>query len=1598
MTRVRKLLVFVVMLLFAVVGISCDRNENHPVTEPTIYKSVETIVIKDTEVDGYNYKSLFTIKVGDNEVPVIDDYINATAVKKEKGIYFVTCSYEGKTEKIAVEVQKTETTITLKEDKVSISVHEVEGYDFNSYFEVKVDGKEVAITSEMVKSTVSSKVGNYKYIVSLNGVSKTLDVEVYAPREVKVKALKTSVDIKINALSSFDFTSLFSITVNDKQVQVLEEYLDLKSLKEEAGEYEIYCEYENIKASVTIVIVDIVCVITCKVQEVTINQDVVDSYDFKSLFTIKVDGEDVKVTDEMIKTNLEAKLGEYTYTVSYMNASKEIKIKVLSDHIIEIIKSYNDIEIHENEISSFDYTSLFSLYVDGKAVKVEMSMIDTSELSNAEVGKIYKVSLVYSSGNTKETGEINVKILGENEIIITPKNLIIYPNSDIIDLKNLFEIKDGDTEVNVLDEYITGEINYNEIGLNEITLTYKNKEAKATVEVKRGVVIDYAKSDTIKIIKGTNQESYSFESDFIVRINGILFKNIPSKWIDTSNVDFNTVGTYECKLEVPYNDKKVSLSGVKFTYFDKTIKYVVLENEVSITLKNDKISLPKGTTEYDPFKNLQVKINGRNQTLTTNPNYVDSITCYAKLISEPIDFNDSGLQTVSIEVYGNGVNADPIIVSFDLVIESNVKLNATDKTIFSGETIYAKDLFSLTEDDEPIEIKNEYITGKIDSFTPGVYYVTISYRGLTKTAKVVVLNGDILGTYDTKFTTIPELEEEEDDSDNPYGDYGEYDVYTLSETSDSTNKVKLLDKLIINSLDDIKVNGKQAELIGAVDENTLIIKYGTTNYTLYYKNGIVVLDPDNSIKLGFSDNKRPLLYAKESMWDITNYVIINYGQNHVLQGVVTTYSIDIFELTSKTDNRSMWYGLKVHLINKTSSDTVYNVTWGEVEFASNFKMETGNISSFTFNETKYNFQMLTDTQGKTNITLVTDKTYANKIYSGQIDGKDAELRFDPHEGFEIYINNVKYMAISNYDFSKQLYGGLDKDNDIVLIHGYDENIYSYKFFINYEEGTFELAERDLYYGKYETDGMYIFFDGYGKGLVNFNTKSYYRTELSYNVNGRNIEVIFENTTPGFAYGSKMILSIESLLNVVTIRDAYVSDLKGKILTNCIISDGAIVTLKSFKVGKASDKIARDELYSYIEITTKDGVLTDEQKRNVINTSCIRFNTPGFYEFTITLPVNGEDVVSYYAIEVLEEIYKDSDIINNYGQGIINNSYSLRMDKYGQIFIVINGVEYAGTFTINENGFNGKAMNDSDQSINIRGEIIADGIILVRCTGYVTFNDLFTTGESRVIGSEKLYLREIKVNNTLTYILSESLSQIGKVVSLESVNDIDPAINGSIVKFLYNNKETFVRLENWGNTKTGISLADGYRGEYQLEGQSNIFVDGFGVVTIDGKNYEYILNSNTITVIIDNIIKVYQLNTTSHEYKNVDFTFDNSSLEGKKLSQTYNFICGSYSYEATTVFEFRANGVVKVTSSSESHDDYELGCTEDQYEAPFAKKDGSYGKFSIDGNIVRITVESYVFEFTVTNVLTANEIKCISTSVSNDAHGYFAVGTIFTKVQ
>ena len=258
--------------------------------------------------------------------------------------------------------------------------------------------------------------------------------------------------------------------------------------------------------------------------------------------------------------------------------------------------------------------------------------------------------------------------------------------------------------------------------------------------------------------------------------------------------------------------------------------------------------------------------------LTDNREWVSAITCYAEVKSDDIDFSDAGTQTVVVDVYANGLNADPVTVTFYVTIESGITVTAKDIGVFAGATLYTKDLFVIERNGAPVEVTYDMISGKADTFKPGVYEITANYEGVTATATVTVFQTGIQGTYRTKLTTIPVTDTDDDDDEGDYGwggsgdDWygdGEYSLYSGASgatRATSTTGATTLGDMIIGEDGSIVVNGYKASIVGGVDESTLLLDIGTNRYTMYYDNGIIVLDPDNSLKLGFTDYRRPMVY------------------------------------------------------------------------------------------------------------------------------------------------------------------------------------------------------------------------------------------------------------------------------------------------------------------------------------------------------------------------------------------------------------------------------------------------------------------------------------------------------------------------------------------------------------------------------------------------------------------------------------------------------------------------------------------------------------------------------------------------------------------
>ena len=402
------------------------------------------------------------------------------------------------------------------------------------------------------------------------GLNSSSSTSVEPAEAVEITATTDAVEVEDIYLDEHDFTVYFEITVDGEAVEVKEEYLDLSNLKKEAGTYEISCGYKGESASMAVTVFHNDYLISLSQSEIAVHKASALSYDYLALFEAYINGVRVDITPDMIDSNVSSTPGVYTFSVTLGNQTEVLTVNVTNTHDMLVAITYKVCKIAITELDYFDYTTLFSLFVDGKAVQVTMDMIDLSALNGASVGDERDVEFSYSLDETTVTRIAKVAIVAQSELVINAKNIQIYPNSGAVDLTTLFTISRGDEVIKVTSDMISGSINYSEAGNNQITLTYEGQQAVANVEVVVGVVITYTNSNTVVILKGTNQQSYPFEKDFLVIINGIRFTSIAS-YIDTSAVDFSTVGSYTAKLTLPYNEKTLSLSGAKFDYYESEI-------------------------------------------------------------------------------------------------------------------------------------------------------------------------------------------------------------------------------------------------------------------------------------------------------------------------------------------------------------------------------------------------------------------------------------------------------------------------------------------------------------------------------------------------------------------------------------------------------------------------------------------------------------------------------------------------------------------------------------------------------------------------------------------------------------------------------------------------------------------------------------------------------------------------------------------------------------------------------------------------------------------------------------------------------------------
>ena len=1593
----KSILIILLLAVICVVAFTACKNEEgnggggdvNPPALPTL-ESISAEVVKDVTVGDKSIFLQVTARLTDGTSFSVTDYQLSAIDNSTAGEKRITVSYTFLEITKTVEVVYTVNALPVVFTSISASYSgEIKvGDTAIPNLEVKAhysDGSEKKVgdfeISGFDTTTEGTKTITFSY--AEEGIVKTCSLDINVISVVSVSALQSEVEIETREIADFDFKTLFAISKDGNTVAVSDTHLDLSKVDSDVEEFEVACTYEGKTAVVTVIVRKPVFAVLVDTESIRLKQSEVDGYDFLSHFTVTDNGEHVAITLDMWATDLRDAVGEYSLTVYYQDVSGTLKISIVPDFILQAIPSYTSLTLEEYQLENFDFCSLFALYVDGVAEKVTEDMLDLSAIEQCVAGESAEISLFYEKGQASVSASVTVNLVADAQVVVNCKQITVYPNSEYLDLTTLFEVSLGGERIEITQDMVSGEVDYTSAGINTITLSFREQTYTASVEVKTGVVIGFVKGETIEISKGTKQESYAFADDFIVIINGIRFKQIAS-YVDSSAVDFSTVGEYICKISIPYNDQKGGWTGITYTYVEDQITYKVVDNTFDVTVNEDVVFLKEGTNSYKVYSNLKVKINGKNQTLTENPDYADVITCYVQTLSQPIDFLKPGKQKVEIAVYVNGPEASPLIVSYYVIVESDLTLEPVNVFVYTGDTIYTKDMFVLKNGEEIIPLPQDCISGKVDTFTPGTYHITASYNGLDATAKAVVRDINLLGTYKTPLKTIA--------SNSDFDDEG----YEIGETVAS----KRIGNLVITR-EKITMQGVELAILDCYDENNMKVRYRSYDYFLSYHNGIILLEPENALEMQYNESMRPFIYFSEDLWTVESSFVINQRADYVLNTTNQGYSIDIAYITS-ADGESVYYALKTNLISHMNADTVYSVSHGVITFGDDFTGATDNVSTFIFDGETVRFTMIASGAGSIN-KQEDVREYAGKTFVGTYEGKTAQLIADQYEGFTFKVAGLTVFQIGRYDITSQPGCGSDYLAKTVLLFNSDdrndEPVYSYKFAVDPENNTFTYIPHDGLVGFYETEGMYFFLDGYGGGVVNFNTKSFYRTQFYYTENNGLLDIRYINVSYDFSHGEGAKFAIDEFGNILTCLDSEGGEFNGLTFVNSYIIDGAMVRISTYKIGaNSSVNAAKAEFLSKITIITPDGILSDTDKAAAVDMSTVGWNKPGFCRFSITATRGGEQVVKYYTLQVLPVLYADSPLAITYGSGVMYKENSLALDKFGQIFFNANGRLFEGSVIISDNSFNAKLYDSSNSSITISGTMLYEGLISVTVSGVVNSRDYYTVCENSVAGfkalensaSKDCYLRRFKIGSEYKYFYSYALTAIGEEVALSSLNGIEPQNKGAIVSFTIANGNTLVlRIEAWGDERRGLTYADAYRGVYTHE-EETMVLDGFGNVTVGGAVGVYKADGNYVFVTTPSSYTVYRISREDGTYALYTVAMDNTLVEGKIYTATYNFTSGSGLYSATTTIYFDLNGVVTIRSQSSEYKE-----DNGNYNPVFTTVKGTY---SVKNNQISISIGGQSFAFSIENVIKCNSIVCASTSLASGSVGYFSAGTEFAKTE
>lgn len=1514
--------------------------------------------------------------------------------------------------------------IEVKADKaeVRIALVDLDSFDFTSLFDIYVDGGKVGVSADYIDlSKLKKELGTYEIVCSYGGKSAKVTVHVVNERNVFVQANKTKVTIKDVEVKTYDYTCLFTLTINGNITEVKKEYIDASNVLPAPDTYTVTCEYGGSSAKVWVEVTETPFVASALEDEVNVYVGAVNEFEPKALFAITLGGEEVEVTDDMITGEVKPEVGDYEIKLSIGSRKASVIVHVVNEHVIKIGSAYSEIDIAPEDVSSYDFINDFYIYEDGKSVEVnsENVTLDTSALTGAAIGDKCEISVSYvpadGKGGATKTVIVNVTAVGS--IAIKVLNAEVF-ESDTLDLTSLFEITDNGEEIEVTDDMISGFVDFGNSDECKITLTYKNIRRTATVKKIKGISIRYAAGEIVSVKKGENKGAYDFAGDFEVYIDGIRFYGIAG-WIDTNNVNFDAIGVYDAVLTVKYNDASIFGKPQFAATKTKTIKYNVVPSVYDLKLTEKTVELEAGSADYDVLSNIELSVNGYRQSFTANRDEVNMVTTYYEIVSAP-DLTVTGSHKVTINLYVYGLGYDSVTAEYTIIVKNGIKIYSEDKAVFTGETLYAPDLFRVYENGKAVNVTPDMISGRINPFVAGSYVLTVEYKGVTRSATVSVIPSEYVGDYQTADKTIAKDSVEGED-----GDVAE----------DEKPSVEIGDMEIGRDMS-IFVHGLKAENVTLTDYG-FDFAIGQNAHEAHFENGVCVIIPLNELKLSYYDDNRPLVYFKRGTWAIADSVSVHYSKEgkSVYSLTYSGYSIFLYKVRNLETNELCWFAIQVKLEYKTSADTVYSVNYGFIDLPADFSSKTiGAAGDFELNGSRYVFTISERGTGKINKTDTT-APFANKSFTGMFDGKAATLSLGNEHQPTLTVGGIKKFSMNTSEFHPK-YNYYSTDEGYYILYGYEvvtfnkkyntktisystdlfieekdgdtESVtvtpFSYKFLFDVDNGTFTLAERDEYFGLYKNgEGRFVFLDGYGNGIIDTTKDSIGQYGFTYTAKNSLITVVYDDPSNKLSQ-KRGVFSIDPFGNVLYAQSCGKEFEKGDALTNAYITSGAAVTLSRSVFHKGETK---DDVINAVKIVTKDGEYSLTAKKQkvtvngkqvaIVDVSKISTGNAGFYLLEINLKLDGASSVSTkrFAVQVLDEVLPAGEgFARNYGYSI-SGLTSFALNTFGEAEFVVGGVSYTGYATVADGKLYAKLTAAYKGTVSITGEINDDEILtfqIVTADGTLLLEH-YSVGTVLYAGNGEFVIRSFATSKGNVFYISSALSVLGDKVTIKTTDgeDISAISVGSVVAFTYDGKNYVLRVAALGDEKNGLEISDLLEGEYEdLSGRGEtLTLDGYGSGVLNGTRGTYYVYNETdngkrlvFTTTSGTLIKLLVGTGGDKLGKFVSY----GEVAEKDLSgKSYTGDVGDYEITATVTMKFEDNG--KVTLSYSSSDD-----------SPAPDYAGT-GTYAVTNGKIVISVKGYVITLTFEDPWMLSELRVFAIARPADyeePNSMFRVGLNFRR--